>query len=174
MLYKCIKIVGAKQWLSSTYCISLCEIELLNASMVKVSTGGSVFAESQYDSSTYAYTNAFDGNTSTSWASAVSSTAGVQTWIAYYKAAGMDVEYLRMFTRPGSYIVTRFVDATVYGSNDSTNGSNGTWDLLVSGITMGTEGWTTFSLRPVTEVPKFNIVPLVVGRLPYTYVGKTL
>lgn len=63
----------------------------------------------------------------------------------------------------------------MYGSNDSTNGSNGTWDLLVSGITMGTEeGWTTFSLRPVTEVPKFNIVPLVVGRLPYTYVGKTL
>lgn len=56
MLYKCIKIVGAKQWLSSsTYYISLCEIELLNASMVKVSTGGLPIADEYVDKHTHSW-----------------------------------------------------------------------------------------------------------------------
>lgn len=63
-----------------------------------VAVGGTVTQSSQFDASTFAAANLFDGNAATTWATTSGSTTG---WVAYRFAAGRQIRELAILPRSG-------------------------------------------------------------------------
>ena len=166
-IYKWIKIIGKNRGPVSTGSpdgsVDVGEFEIINAAGNKVSVGGTVSADSSY-SSDERVENTVDGNVSTAWQSAYFP-IGTIAWLAYYVANGMDAHAVRLYGRPG-YAAFWFVDACVFGSNNSTNGVDGTWNLLADGVNM-VSGWSEHLLSGGVEAASSRPpLPAVLGGSP--------
>ncbi len=124
--YKWFKIVGARQIHDGSYVINLTGIKINEMSPTLA------YAESQYSGS-YPASNAIDNNTTTAW---VSSQAALptDTWLAVNMSAATTCIKLSLYPY-GPLPTTLFTYFDFYGSNDSTNGADGTWKLIASGLT---------------------------------------
>jgi hypothetical protein len=133
--WKWVRISGAKQ-LSSTgkYFLEIAEMEVkLGSGGANLCTGGTPYADS--DLSSYLAAKAYDGNGGTVWSSAQRASAPT-SWRADYKAAGMPFDRSRLLHRAGDYDQLGVRNGTLSVSNDSTNGANGTWTTIKTGINM--------------------------------------
>lgn len=137
--WKWVRISGAKQYLSSgTYYLQIAEMEVKLYDGANLCTGGTAYADSNAATDadmSYFAANAFDGNGGTIWSSAKGSSA-TPSWLAYYKAAGMTFDRIRLLSRASIYPQLGVRDGTLAVSNDSTNGADGTWLTLLTGINM--------------------------------------
>ena len=124
---------GSYQWVKLTWNLpadGLCQI---NEIKVNDSSPQSVYASSQYDASTFKTANAIDADTGTTWSSA-SGNEGDPVWIAVKMSTSQAVAKYAYYPRTNNVTLAPS-GFSLYGSNDSTNGSDGTWTLIASGLT---------------------------------------
>jgi len=143
--WKWIKISGARQYHSvNLYYINVYEIEVKDNLGGNQHPGSTAWAQDYYSSESPS--NMIDGSTATRWLSKTSEPSATSVWCALYKAGGMAAKTLRLNVAT-SYAHLGFRNATVYGSNDSTDAVNGSWTTLATGINMHpTGGWTDHTL----------------------------
>ena len=124
--YQWFKIVGATQNNGSgIYAIDVAEIRI-NDILPSQAFAGST-------TSPYSAAKAIDDNVSTYWISGQGSSPDT-TWLAV-KMTGMTLlSKIKMYPAT-PYPHLFFNNFALYGSNDSTNGSDGTWTLIASGLT---------------------------------------
>lgn len=140
--WKWVKVSGPRQFATTKYYLEVAEMEVkLGSGGTDLCTGGTAYADS-YLSSTYEPSKAFDNSTSTHWSS-VSSTTVQTSWLAYYKSSGMTFDRIRLLSR-SSMPELGIRNGVLSVSNDSTNGSDGTWTTLLTGINMSSSvsTWT--------------------------------
>ena len=92
----------------------------------------------------YSQYSTVDGNTGTVWST--TNTVSAQTgWIAYKLYSPRIITQLKLY--PSGTPSLNFKNFAVYGSSDSTNGNDGTWTLITSGLTTAnTAQWYTFNI----------------------------
>jgi hypothetical protein len=124
--YQWFKIVGPAQDYADTGLIQVTEIKINETSPTAAAAAASYSLD-------YVVGNVIDGNTTTAWCTPLLE-QGAPVWLAVEMSETMTIAKLSLRPRPslGSRL---FDDFAVYGSNDSTNGSNGTWTLIASGLT---------------------------------------
>ena len=162
---KWIKVTGWKQFYqTSTYFVQVAEMEVWSASSKVL--GGTAYAADFYQG--YPKENTIDGNLSTSWISATSSTPQM-TWFAVKLIEPVDIYKVRLYPR-ADFPQPGFRNATILGSLDSTDGVDGTWDVLAEGVNMApTITWTEHPLssgamRPLPLPVIFNTLPASLSR----------
>lgn len=111
------------------------------------------YYQSQYDAGTHAAANAIDGNTGTYWSSSEYPNSATNIWLAFRYDDAKIIDRLRFYPRSTSLHV-EFKNFGVYGSNDSTNGIDGNWNLIENGLnTANTLAWDTID---ISNSQKFN------------------
>ena len=92
-------------------------------------TDGTAYSVSEFDSSVQHDGLAFDNSTSTFWQSARETAHTGPWWLAYKMPVAKQIKSYSITPRSGDYNRGP-KDFKLQGSNDTTNGSNGTWDDL--------------------------------------------
>ena len=140
--WKWIKIYQTES-LGEVQYIVVPEMEILNELNENIATGGTPYASSALYSPSYAFDGILEGYYMTPWKTVK---GGVyHSWLAYYKETGMDAKKIRFYKN--NYQYYSFTNAIAYGSNNSTDGVDGDWEQLVSGITVGNSGWTEYQIQ---------------------------
>lgn len=103
----------------------------------QAAVGGTAIGTSQYDTISYAYANAFDGDASTKWASA----AGPPQRIGYHFAAPVSIAQVMLQCRPDSMDQAPGVFATQY-SDDGV-----TWTTTPAGASPMQPTWGASEIR---------------------------
>ena len=110
-----------------------------------VCSGGTAYAESQY-SADYSASKAMDGSAATSWCTTQKSSA-VTIWFAVKLSTAKAVCRVKILGRT-DYPELNWKNFKIQGSNDSTNGADGTWTDLSTGLnTSATAQWDTFDFN---------------------------
>lgn len=170
-MYKWIKVYG-NTYSESSPGIIVAEMEILDKNRNNLTTGGTPFGGPTFNTS-YPPTKAFDGVVDGAYGSMFYASAK-PSYLGYYKESGMDAAFVRLSTTTyADYLTLRLVNGIIYGSNDSTNGVDGTWDVLATNVNMAsTVGtWTEHAL--VRQGPKRDtntIITTIVAALPTTLV----
>lgn len=103
--------------------------------------GGTAYSHSDY--SGFPASQACDNDTTTAWSSGEQVSA-VNVWWAYKVATAKTIQRVKIIGRSG-FPELNFKNFKIQGSNDSTNGSDGTWTDLATGLnTSSTIQWDTF------------------------------
>lgn len=121
---------------------AVAEMQLFTNPGTGLCTGGTAFASSIFSSS-YAATNAFDGNPSTSWSAA--SGSAYPNILGYEMTANALVNMLTLTARSDTAVFTTPSAFAVQSSTNSTTGLDGTWvnEWLISGA----NGWSLGQTR---------------------------
>jgi len=107
-------------------------------------TGGTAYAESELNAS-YAPSYAFDGTygTDAGWSS-TSAASGTNSWIAYKFSVAKTICRVRIYPRE-AYPQLSPKNFEILGSNNSTNGIDGSWTSLATGLnTAAVSQWNIF------------------------------
>jgi len=106
-------------------------------------SGGTALAESTLGG--YPPAQSFDNNAATVWSSAAKGSA-VTTWLCYLFGSAVTVGMVRLQTSPANPQLA-FIDFTIKGSNNTTDGSDGDWTTLSTGQNMsGMSMWSNHVL----------------------------
>jgi len=120
-------------------------------------TGGTPYANgwaAEYDPA-----KAFDDNTSTLWAVEYGSSA--YGYIGYHFAVAKRIERVRILPWAGQEQLN-FKNFSIQGSNDTTNGTDGTWIDIATGLTTGsTYVWNTFDFVNGTAYTWVRLIGLM-------------
>lgn len=142
-LYQWIKINGSMTYANSNYRLIITDISIVASDGSTVlSTGGTPYGQSATVGSG-SLGEAWDNNAGTSYY-----VLGAATfWTAYYLPAGMTPKYIKIknAVSDGGSNTYVYSNASVYSSNNSTNGVDGDWDTMASGLnqTGGSSGVIT-------------------------------
>jgi hypothetical protein len=120
--------------------------EISRGEVTDLCEGGTAYSSSDFDQY-YSAQNAFDNkylDSKDAWATEASSTI-IDAWIAYKLTSSLTVNKLRLHPRP-TFEHLLFNNFTIQASNNSTNGSDGTWTTLASGLeTTSLNQWYEFT-----------------------------
>lgn len=137
----------AQSWRVTT-ALEVAEMALMRTvGTPQLATGGTAYASSQY-SSAYSADKAFDGSLTSLWAAASS-----PAWLGYKLASAQAVNAVSIRSRSDGYTPSTGASSgefDVQSSNDSTNGSDGTWktEWHVSTSNVWAQGETRVFARP--------------------------
>lgn len=168
--YRWIKVYGSPYDASKTR-IAITEMEIRDAEGNNLAVGGTPFG-SPVIAQGYEPPKAFDGIVSSGTSMYYSNTAPAV--LGYHTTSLMPATVVRLATSTDSnHLVYRLKDGVVLGSNDSTNGSNGTWDTLATGVTMAstTGTWTS---HPLAWGPNAEVVPSPKSHFPTPIILSTM
>jgi len=138
--YLWYKLSGTGGLIGTDYYANLGEIEMKELAQPKAPPskfsenkciGGNAYAQSSYNSD-YTAQYAFDGDTTDAWVS----TMGTQTskfWIAYQFNSLQKIDLVRVFPRLAT-LSASLSNFSIEGSNNSSDGANGTWVTLSSNL----------------------------------------
>ena len=165
-LVKWIKVQGVRQFYDSesVFMIQMAEVEVLDVSGVKF-TPDSAAACSSYSAS-YHPGKLIDGSGGTSWSSSKLSSASV-AWCALRFVPSVEAAKVRLLPF-APYFDLGFRNATILGSIDSTDGVDGTWVVLATGVNMATTAaWTEHPLSDWVEAASSRPpLPAILSCLP--------
>jgi len=120
-------------------------------------TGGTVYSSGDHES--YPRTGAFDNDTSTLWSSD-SRGGAYNTLIAYKFAEAKRIQRVKIIGRVGSPELN-FKNFKIQGSNNSTNGIDGDWTDLSTGLnTSASIQWDTFDFNNTTSYSFIRLIGL--------------
>ena len=170
--YRWIKVYGGP-WNASLVAIIIAEMEILDAEGNNLAVGGTPFG-SPANHSNYTPPKAFDGIINGACGSMYYS-ASKPASLGYHTTSPMPATVVRLATTTYSdYHPFRLANGVVLGSNDSTDGFDGTWDTLATEVTMASTGgtWTSHPLTwgPNAEVgakPKTLSTPIILSTMPH-------
>ena len=123
---------GTFQWIKLVWSLPSAGLCQLSEIEVNGATPPNIYASSQYDSGEFATANLIDGNTGTKWSSAAGS-EGDPVWIAVKMTAAQTITEYAYYPRANNVVLAPSGFA-LYGSNDSTNGADGAWTLIATGL----------------------------------------
>lgn len=170
--YRWIKVYGSPYDATLSGFI-IAEMEILDASGATLSVGGTPFGSPPYQSRC-SPAKAFDGIVDGAFGSMYES-ASKPASLGYHTTSPMPATTVRLSTTTyADYHKYRLGNGVVLGSNDSTDGFDGTWDTLATGVTMAsTNGtWTT---HPLTWGPNAEVsvkskplpTPIILSTMPH-------
>lgn len=111
---------------------------------VDVTAGRTYYASSKYNN-TLSPEKAFDNNTGTLWHAGANAN---NEWIAVDLGVGNECIITSVCMIPDAYGGNaQLKDFTMYGSNDSTNGADGTWTQLMTGQHVNSDTWQAFGFE---------------------------
>lgn len=172
--YRWIKVYGGP-WDTAQGAIIIAEMEILDAEGNNLAVGGTPFG-SPANHQNYTPPKAFDGIINGSCGSMYYS-ASKPASLGYHTTSPMPATVVRLSTTTNSnYQHIRLGNGVVLGSNDSTDGFDGTWDTLATGVTMAstTGTWTShpLTLEPnaysIIAKPKPLSTPIILSTMPAT------
>jgi hypothetical protein len=106
--------------------------------------GGTAYASSTYGSP-YLASAAFDDNITVPWVSG-GGTSSTSFWIAYNFTAPKIITKIDIRPRNG-FTAASLINFSIEASNNSTNGQDGTWTTITSGLSItAAEQWSEFIL----------------------------
>lgn len=122
--------------------------------MNKVNPSG-IFASSIHP--THVETRIHDGSTATFWSSNQIMTAQ-EGWIAFQFSENYLINKINLFPYANTHLLID--NFSVYGSLDSTNGVDGSWDLIVSNLDTleDADTWTNISINNYNSYSWYKLV----------------
>ena len=166
--YETIRIIGES--LEPSGCVSIGEIKIMETQsgppIQRIDEdeciSGQAFADSYYNTplhGNWTADRAFDDNGNSdfsTWHSAINTN---QRWIAYKFSSPKKIQRVEMLTREYYAGGRGFKNFKIQGSNDSTNGKDGTWTDLAVGLSCsGEEKWDVFNFDNTQAYETIRII----------------
>lgn|GEM_PF-3880891 len=146
MLLKSVKIVQSTSLAEPFLIIN--EMQIINVDGTDIATGGSPFGQAYI--TVYDPSKAFDKSIAQTSIFYSQASPG---YLGYLLPTAQNVVAIKLYTH-STYASYRLQQGKVYGSLNTSNGVDGTWELLAEASMEGADMWCTFVLEPQVKIAR--------------------